>query len=74
MRRIRQSMTAGGPVSEFRRAAPRSPIVTYRLADYNEVFTLYLDAVEHALRDSMGSGRDCTSDDVIRPKLRVGAE
>ena len=74
MPRSRRYATACEPVSEFRRAAPRSPIVTYRLADYNEVFTLYLDAVEHALRDSMGSGRDCTSDDEIRPKLRVGAE
>ncbi len=74
MRRNRQNMTAGGPVSEFRRAAPRSPIVTYRLADYNEIFTLYLNAVEEALRDSTGSRRSIASDDARRLQVRTGTE
>ncbi len=74
MPRSSQRTTACGPVSDFRRAAPRSPIVTYRLADYNEVFTLYLDAVELALRESTDSGRNFAPDEMSRPKLRAGAE
>jgi hypothetical protein len=44
-----------GPAKDLRPVAPASPIVSYRLADIPEIFSLYLNAVEVALRNSAES-------------------
>ncbi len=63
-----------GKVTEFRRAdPPLSSIVSYRVADYNEVFHLYLNAIERVLHPSGAARRDLTRNEVRR-LLRAGAE
>jgi len=73
MPRHANATTGHGQVTEFRRAAPQSSIVSYRLADYGEVFHLYLNAVERALGRSSAGRRDLTRNEVRR-LLRAGAE
>ena len=73
MPRHGHATTGHGQVTEFRRADPQSSIVTYRLADYNEIFHLYLNAVEGALDHSRLARRGLTRNEVRR-LLRAGAE
>ena len=46
---------ANSPARELRPVTPASPIMTYRVADIPDIFSLYLDAVELALRNSTES-------------------
>jgi len=59
-----------GPARHLRPVAPASPIVTYRLADIPEIFSLYLNAVEVALRNSMESAS--VSADDGRRRIKAG--
>jgi len=55
MRKNGRPKPESGPAGDLRPVAPDSPILTYRLADIPDIFTLYLDAVEVALRNSLES-------------------
>jgi hypothetical protein len=51
-----------GPNRNLRRLAPESLIVNYRVADLPDIFSLYLDAVEIALRNSAASAGEPADD------------
>jgi hypothetical protein len=55
MRKNGRPKPESGPDKDLRPVAPTSPIVTYRLADIPEILSLYLNAVEVALRNSAES-------------------
>ncbi len=55
MRKNGRPKPESGPARDLRQVAPDSPILTYRVADIPDIFSLYLDAVEVALRNSMES-------------------
>ena len=58
------------PARDLRPVAPASPIVTYRLADIPEIFSLYLNAVEIALRNSAETAN--VPDDDGRRRVKPG--
>jgi len=52
MRKNGRPKPESDPVEDLRPVAPASPIVNYRVADIPEIFSLYLNAVEVALRNA----------------------
>ena len=55
MRKNGRPKPESGPTRDLRPVAPDSPILSYRVADIPDLFSLYLDAVEVALRNSLES-------------------
>jgi hypothetical protein len=55
MRKNGRPKPESGPAGDLRPVEPESPILRYRPADIPDIFSLYLDAVEVALRNSLES-------------------
>ncbi len=55
MRKNGRPKPKSDPARDLRTVAPDSPILSYRVADIPDIFSLYLDAVEVALRNSLES-------------------
>jgi hypothetical protein len=70
MRKNGRPKPENGPARDLRPVAPDSPILTYRLADIPDIFSLYLDAVEVALRNSLESAN--VPDAGGRHRVRTG--
>ncbi len=55
MRKNGRPKTESAAAEDLRPVAPDSPILAYRVKDIPDIFSLYLDAVEVALRNSSES-------------------
>jgi hypothetical protein len=57
MPRHARARTEPGLVRDFLPVVVDSPIVTYRLEDYSDLFSLYLDVIESALHEATRPSR-----------------